>query len=112
MRLPRRSRWHDLPRECPRARDDDQLSVGGADCEGIGVVLLEDAQNVGDLLAAIGAGPTPADHDPPTDVGGCEPDFEPVADGITPSWCAAVQLPLDPVIPLSVPMALAWLGES
>ena len=42
-------------------------------------MLLENAQDVGDLLAAIGAGPTPADNDPLTDIGRCEPDREPVA---------------------------------
>jgi hypothetical protein len=42
-------------------------------------MLLEDAQDVGDLLDAIGAGAAPADHDPLADIGRCEPDLEPVA---------------------------------
>ncbi len=52
--------------------------AGAADCEGLVVCLLKDAQDVGHLRAAFGAGP-PADHDPLADVGGCEPDLEPVA---------------------------------
>jgi hypothetical protein len=42
-------------------------------------MLLENAHDVGDLLAVIWAGPAPADHDPLTDIGRCEPDLEPVA---------------------------------
>jgi hypothetical protein len=42
-------------------------------------MLLEDAQDVGDLLAAIGAGAAPADHDPLADIGRCQPDLKPVA---------------------------------
>lgn len=42
-------------------------------------MLLEDAQDVSHLLAAIGAGLAPADHDPLADVSRCEPDLEPVA---------------------------------
>jgi hypothetical protein len=42
-------------------------------------MLLEDAQDVGDLLAAIGGGAAPADHDPLADIGRCEPDLKPVA---------------------------------
>ena len=42
-------------------------------------MLLENAHDVGDLLAIIWAGPAPADNDPLTDVGGGEPDLEPVA---------------------------------
>ncbi len=42
-------------------------------------MLLENAQDVGDLLAIIWAGPTPADNNPLADIGRCEPDLEPVA---------------------------------
>jgi hypothetical protein len=42
-------------------------------------MLLENAHDVGDLLAIIWAGPAPADNDPLTDVGRGEPDLEPVA---------------------------------
>jgi hypothetical protein len=50
-------------------------------------MLLEDAQDVRDLLAAIGAGAAPADHDPLADVGRCEPDLKPVVHAchMTPS---------------------------
>jgi hypothetical protein len=68
-------RRHDLPREGPPGRDNDQLPVGGADCEGTGVSFLKDAQDIGDRLAAPWCGPAPADHDPLADVGGCEPDL-------------------------------------
>ena len=44
----------------------------------MGVVLLENAQDVSDLVA-VPAGPTPADNHPLTDIGGCEPDLEPIA---------------------------------
>jgi hypothetical protein len=74
-----RPRGHDLPGERARAGDHDKVPAGRADREGIVVMLLENAQDVGDLLAAIGAGPTPADHDPLADIGRCEPDLEPVA---------------------------------
>jgi len=43
------------------------------------VMLFENAQHVGDLLAAIWAEPAPADHDPLANVGRGEPDLEPVA---------------------------------
>ena len=43
------------------------------------VILLENAQDVGDLFAVTRAGPAPADHDPLADIGGCEADLEPVA---------------------------------
>ena len=77
---PRRPRGrHDLPGERARAGDHDKLPAGGADREGTGITLLENAQDVGDLLAAIRAGPAPADNDPLTDIGRCEPDREPAA---------------------------------
>ena len=68
-------RWHYLPGEGAPCRDNDQLPVRGADREGTGVSLLKDAQDVGDHLAATLRGPAPADHDPLTDIGGCEPDL-------------------------------------
>jgi hypothetical protein len=76
---PRPRRRHDLPRKCPRVRDHDQLPIRGLHGEAIGVMLFEDAKDVGDLLAVIWAGPAPADNDPLTDVGPGEPDREPVA---------------------------------
>lgn len=42
-------------------------------------MLRKNAQDVSDLFAVACAGPAPADHDPLADVGGREPDFEPVA---------------------------------
>jgi hypothetical protein len=45
----------------------------------MGIMLLENAKDIGDLLAAIRARPSPADNDPLTDIGRCEPDREPVA---------------------------------
>jgi hypothetical protein len=56
-------------------RDDDKLPAAGPDSEGTGVTVFENAQDVGDLFAAIGAGPAPADHNPLPDIGGCEPDL-------------------------------------
>jgi hypothetical protein len=50
-------------RRARACRDHDKLPAGGADCEGIGIMLLENAQDVGDLRAAIRAGLTPADND-------------------------------------------------
>jgi hypothetical protein len=47
----------------------------GADREGIGVTVFENAQDAGDLLAAIRAAPAPADHDPLAGIGGGEPDL-------------------------------------
>jgi hypothetical protein len=68
-------RWHDLPGEGAPGRDNDQLPGRGADCKGTGVRLLKDAQHVGNLLAVTWRGPTPADHDPLANIGGCEPDL-------------------------------------
>src|SRR5215470_13080333 len=75
----RRCWWYDLAGERAGAGDHDQLPVAGAaDCEGLVVCFLKNAQDVGHLRAAFGAGP-PADHDPLADVGGGEPNLEPVA---------------------------------
>ncbi len=63
-------RRHDFPGEHARAGDHDTLPGGAADREGIGVTLFENAQDVGDLFAAIRAAPAPADHDPLADIGG------------------------------------------
>jgi len=71
--------WHDLRGEGAPGRDDDQRPVTGAHREGTGVSLLEDAQDVGDHLAATSGGPAPPDHDPLTNIGGGEPDLKPVA---------------------------------
>jgi hypothetical protein len=71
-------RWHDLPGESAPGRDNDQLPVTGAHCEGLGVSFLEDAEDVGDHVTAISCRPAPPDHDPLADVGGGEPDLKPV----------------------------------
>ena len=42
-------------------------------------MLLQDAQDVGDLLTIIRAGAAPADHDALADIGRSQPDLEPVA---------------------------------
>jgi hypothetical protein len=42
-------------------------------------MLLENAQDVGDLFAVTRCGPTPADDDPLADIGRCEPDLKPEA---------------------------------
>lgn len=44
--------WHDLPGEAAPGRDNDQLPVTGAHCEGTAVSLLKNAQDVGEHLAA------------------------------------------------------------
>ena len=73
-------RWrHHLPGKSAGGRDHDQRPVRGADREGSRVILLENAQDVGDLFAVTRAGPAPADHDPLADIGGCEADPGPVA---------------------------------
>lgn len=73
-------RWrHHLPGKSAGGRDHDQRPVRGADREGSRVILLQNAQDVGDLFAVTRAGPEPADHDPLADIGGCEADLEPVA---------------------------------
>jgi hypothetical protein len=68
-------RWHDLPGEGAPDRDNDQLPITGAHCEGTGVSLLENAQDVGDHLAATWCRPAPPDHDPLADISGGEPDL-------------------------------------
>jgi hypothetical protein len=74
-------RWHDFAGEGPPGRDDDDLAVRSADGERTGVSLFQDAEDVGDRLPLARSGPTPANHDALPDIGGCEPDFEPVAHG-------------------------------
>ena len=56
MRPPRPRGRHDLPGERAGAGDHDKLPAGGSDGEGTGIMLLENAQDVANLLAAIGAG--------------------------------------------------------
>jgi hypothetical protein len=72
-------RWHDLSGEGAPGRDNDEPPVTGAHCEGTGVSLLKDAEDVGDLLFATSCGPAPPDHDPLADISGSEPDLKPVA---------------------------------
>ena len=71
--------WHYFPGQGAPGGDHDQSPVTGADREAMAVMLLENAHDVGDLLAIIWAGPAPADNDPLTDVVRGEPDLEPVA---------------------------------
>jgi hypothetical protein len=73
--LPAWSRWHDFAGESAPGRDHDQLPGSGTDREGAGVRLLKDAQDVGDLLPVARSGPTPADHDPLTNIASCQPDL-------------------------------------
>src|SRR6266568_2844101 len=72
-------RRHDLPGQCPRARDHDQLPSRGADGERSRVSSLKNAQDIGDLFADTWAGPALADHDPLAHIGGCKPTFTSVA---------------------------------
>lgn len=75
--------WHHFAGQCAPSGDHDQSPVTGADREGMAVMLLENAQHVGDLLAIIWAGPAPADNDPLADVGRGEPDLKTVAHAVT-----------------------------
>src|SRR5215475_1215382 len=76
----RRCRWHDFPGERTGARDDDELAVAAAaDLEEVVVCVFEDAQHVGHLRGAVQFRWAPADRDPLADVGGGDPDHEPVA---------------------------------
>ena len=89
-------RWrHYLPGKSAGGRDHDQRPVTGTDREGSRVILLENAQDVGDLFAVTRAGPAPADHDPLADIGGCEADLEPVAHAghLFPGWAARRRVP-------------------
>jgi len=70
-----RRRRYDLPGERAPCRDNDQVAVRSAHREGTGVSLLKDAEDVGDRLPVAWRLPAPADHDPPADIGGCEPDL-------------------------------------
>ncbi len=89
--------WHHFAGQRAPGGDYDQCPVTGADREGMAVVLLEDAQHVGDLVAIIWAGPAPADNDPLADVGGGEPDLEPVAHAGHLHLGAAVGLAMAPL---------------
>jgi hypothetical protein len=69
-----------LPGERALAGDDNELPVAAAaDFEGLVVCFLKNAQHIGHQLAAIQLCWAPADRDPLADIGGCDPDFEPVA---------------------------------
>jgi hypothetical protein len=68
-------RWHDLAGEGAPGRDNDQLPITCAHCEGTGVSFLKNAQDVGDLLAATSCGPAPPDHYSLADIGRGEPDL-------------------------------------
>lgn len=77
-RLAARRGWHRLAgqRECPG--DDDELTGGHADGEGISVCRFQDPQDVSHLLAAVPRGTAPAEHDALSHVGGAQPHLEPV----------------------------------
>ena len=68
----------DLPVRGALGGDNDQLPVGGADGEGLGVSFFENARDVRNLLAVTWAGPPPADHDALAGIGRCEPDLQPL----------------------------------
>src|SRR6185437_16091551 len=75
-----RRRWYDFPGERAGARDDNELAVAAAaDLEELVVCVFEDAQHVGHLRGAIQLWWAPADGDPLADIGGGDPDHEPVA---------------------------------
>ena len=65
--------WHDLPGQGAPGGDHDEFPLPGADREGPGVGLLENAQHVGHLRA-VRRSWAPADHDPLADIGGGEPE--------------------------------------
>jgi hypothetical protein len=69
--------WHHFPGNSVPGGDHDEIPVPGADREGPGVSLLENAQHVGHLLA-VGRSWAPADHDPFPDIGAGQPDLQPV----------------------------------
>src|SRR5215471_8193374 len=69
--------WHDLSGESAVARDDDEVLVARADGEGLRIGLFENAQHVVHLRAVSRSWP-PADDDPFADIGGGEPELEPV----------------------------------
>jgi hypothetical protein len=83
--LARPCRRHDLPGQCPCARDHDQLTSGGADSEGSRVGSYENAQDVGGFFAGTWVGSAPADHNSLAHVGGREPNFKPVAQHRSPA---------------------------
>jgi hypothetical protein len=68
----------DFAGERALAGNDHQFAAGRADAEGAAVAVLESAEYAGDLAGDV-AGPAPADHHPPADVGGGEPGLEPEA---------------------------------
>jgi len=71
--------WHHFPGEGAPGRNYDQSPVTGADREGLSVSPFKNAQHVGHLLGVTRSWRAPPDHDPPADVGGCQPDVKPVA---------------------------------
>jgi hypothetical protein len=79
--LAQRRGWHHLPRKRAHRGNHNQPAIRGADGERGAIILLENAQDVGDLFAVTWTGPSPADHDPLAHIGGCQPDLEPVAHG-------------------------------
>src|SRR5258708_27664285 len=71
-------RWHHLSGEGASGWDHNQFPLTGADREGPRISLLKNAQHVGHLLAVTRSW-SPADHDPPADIGGGGPDFHSAA---------------------------------
>ena len=75
----RRRWWYDFPGERTLAGDHHELPVAAAaDLEALVVGVFENAQHIGHQLAAIQLCWAPADGDPLADIGGCDPDLEPV----------------------------------
>jgi len=69
--------WYHFPGQGAPGGDHHQVPITGADREGSGVGLFKNAQHVGHLLAVTRSWP-PADHHPLADIGGGEPDYQPV----------------------------------
>src|SRR5262249_37431695 len=69
--------WHYLSGQGAPGGGHDEFPVLGADREGPGVSLLEYAEHVGHPRA-VRRSWAPADHDPPADIRGGEPDLQPV----------------------------------
>src|ERR1039458_3875887 len=68
--LAQRRGWHHLPRKRAHRGNHNQPAIRGADGERGAIILLENAQDVGDLFAVTWTGPSPADHDPLAHIGG------------------------------------------
>src|SRR6266487_2991383 len=102
--------WHHFPGQGAPGWDHDQCPVTGTDREGPGAGLFKNAQHVGHLLAVARSGP-PADHDSLADIGGGEPDNQPVAHAghlLAGGVARAAGAPGGP--PLARPRSGIWRG--